>query len=338
MTRRQIPSFAKIFPLGWAVAASLAMPAAQAYELKDPQWEQWMIQGRKDELAKAVTQRLAQAPLDGDAWFARSMLVLQKGDQDGWDEFIDAIQGCVGAKPAVPLCHLAIGQVYGAKATQGTFAAMRVGGKLREHLKTASESAPALFDAQQFMLQFYLMAPGVMGGGEEKVEQHLQWVKARQPDMVPLLQAVIRLQKKRLNEAQAELKAFNGKAHPEWAEAHRDLLVQLANRSAGSQQWGLLQFCADQLKGAHPEWAYGPYIQGRLKAEQSKSWDEALQSYEQARSLKGAARIPLDFRVAQALVAKGQKEPAKALLAKVLQSSLASKSVKDEARTLMGTL
>jgi hypothetical protein len=100
----------------------------------------------------------------------------------------------------------------------------------------------------------------------------------------------------------------------------------------------LLQFCADQLKGAHPEWAYGPYIQGRLKAEQSKSWDEALQSYEQARSLKGAARIPLDFRVAQALVAKGQKEPAKALLAKVLQSSLASKSVKDEARTLMGTL
>ena len=279
----------------------------------------------------AVTQRLAQAPLDGDAWFARSMLVLQKGDQDGWDEFIDAIQGCVGAVggAAVPSGHRAGVRRQATRALSPPCA----WGKLREHLKTASESA--LQRLRRPAVHVAVLPDGSGCDGRRRREG-----RAASPVVRPGSPTWCRCC--RGGHSSSEEAPERGSAEPErpsmarriprWAEAHRDPLVQLANRSAGLAAMGVVAVLRRPAQGRSSRVGLRALHPGRLKAEQSKSWDEALQSHEQARRPRRCAHSPGLPRPRPCGGQRPERASQGAAGQVLLQSSLASKSVKGTRR------
>lgn len=66
--------------------------------------------------------------------------------------------------------------------------------------------------------------------------------------------------------------------------------------------------------------------------------DEAIKAFERARTLEGAERLPIDHRLGQALIAKGDKAGAKAALERFVQNKRANPRNIEDARKLLAGL
>ncbi len=67
--------------------------------------------------------------------------------------------------------HLTLAYGYGIKAQQGGFQAMFYAGKFKGECELAIKYDPGNVDAHFAVLQYYVMAPGFVGGGADKAEE-----------------------------------------------------------------------------------------------------------------------------------------------------------------------
>jgi tetratricopeptide (TPR) repeat protein len=151
-------------------ALLLAIPAA--LESQCPPSTQKLIGDRKfDEAAAEARAALKQNGSDEAALhcMGRVFLVQDKsGEAVGWFE------QAVKANDKVALHHLWLGNALGTEAPKAN--------KLRQpflarRVKTEFEQAvaldPTMIDARRGLVQFYTMAPGVMGGSREKANEQV---------------------------------------------------------------------------------------------------------------------------------------------------------------------
>jgi Tfp pilus assembly protein PilF len=105
--------------------------------------------------------------------------------------------------------HLWLGRVYGEKADRANFLAAAVlAGKVREEFERAVELDPKDVDARLDLAEFYLAAPAVVGGGEQKAREQAQYIATLNPAREHWVYARIAEQKKDAVTAEREYRQY----------------------------------------------------------------------------------------------------------------------------------
>jgi tetratricopeptide (TPR) repeat protein len=128
--------------------------------------EDMLAAGRVDNAIAALDARLKTAPGDAESYnlLCRSYFVL-----GNWDRAISACEKAVGLDAGNSRDHLWLGRAYGEKAAQAHFfTAITLAQKVRSEFETAVQLSPSNVDARSDLAEFYLEAPGIVGGGQEK--------------------------------------------------------------------------------------------------------------------------------------------------------------------------
>jgi len=151
------------------VLATLALPASAQLQ----QGATLFAQGRYDEAGKLLS------PLKNEpaALEILGRIAIAQGDEE---RAVDLFEKAVALRPNVATYHYRLGQALGAKAMKASmFKKMSVAGQMKDELEKAVALDPNHLNARAGLIDFYAMAPAMMGGGEEKAMQQAAEVKKR---------------------------------------------------------------------------------------------------------------------------------------------------------------
>ncbi|MCF8206960.1 MAG: tetratricopeptide repeat protein [Methylotenera sp.] len=326
MTRRLLP-----------LALALLAGSAGADLLKDPQWQAWLDAGKSADLARAAQVRAKAQPDDDQAAVAIALAAVDDNDAGRLEAAVPALQACVDKRPQAA-CSYALGRVYGQQAmTASVFKMPGLASKTKEQFVRAVELDPGLYEARVGLTQFYLMAPGFAGGSVAKAKELATEVQARQPEQARLLRALLAMNEKDWTTAERELAAVKPGDDRTVARELRGSWVRLGFEFMEQKNLPKARGIFEALQRDHPTHAAGPYGLGRVLLEQGQP-DDAVKALERARMLDGADRLPIDHRLGQALIAKGDKAGARAALERFVQNKRANPRNLDDARKLLAGL
>jgi tetratricopeptide (TPR) repeat protein len=120
-----------------------------------------------------------------------------------WDRGISACEKAVSLRPENSAYHLWLGRVYGEKADKSGFlTAAGLAGKVRTQFERAVALNPDNAAARSDLAEFYLEAPGVVGGGRDKAEAQARSLAKLDPAKADWL--VGRIAEKKHDTAEAE--------------------------------------------------------------------------------------------------------------------------------------
>ncbi len=326
MTRRLLP-----------LALALLAGSAGADLLKDPQWQAWLDAGKSADLARAAQVRAKAQPDDDQAAVAIALAAVDDNDAGRLEAAVPALQACVDKRPQAA-CSYALGRVYGQQAmTASVFKMPGLASKTKEQFVRAVELDPGLYEARVGLTQFYLMAPGFAGGSVAKAKELATEVQARQPEQARLLRALLAMNDKDWTTAERELSAVKPGDDRTVARELRGSWSRLGFEFMEQKNLPKARGIFEALQRDHPTHAAGPYGLGRVLLEQGQP-DDAVKALERARMLDGADRLPIDHRLGQALIAKGDKAGARAALERFVQNKRANPRNLDDARKLLAGL
>ena len=135
--------------------------------------------GRIDEAIAELTSRLSSAPADAESSNLLCRAYYALGD---WDRAESFCRKAVSIRPDNSRFHLWLGRVYGEKADRANFlAAAGLAGKVRGEFERAVQLDPKDLDARLDLAEFYLAAPGIVGGGEQKAREQAQAIATLNP-------------------------------------------------------------------------------------------------------------------------------------------------------------
>ncbi|MBV8894375.1 MAG: tetratricopeptide repeat protein [Acidobacteria bacterium] len=148
--------FASLLVLG------LVLPATRATASPS----EMLAAGRVDEVIASLQAQLAKTPADAASYNYLCRAYYSVRD---WDRAIPACEKAVSLAGGNSDYHLWLGRAYGEKAENSTpLSAMSLARKVRKQLEKAVEFDPSNIEARIDLAEFYLQAPGFLGGGEDK--------------------------------------------------------------------------------------------------------------------------------------------------------------------------
>lgn len=177
-------------------------------------------QGRADDALNLLDAALEQNPGDGEALNLRCRVFYS---EELWDDAIKDCEHSVQAVPGNSDYHMWLGRAYGEKADRVSFVrAYKMAKLIRAEFETAASLDPKSGEALSDLGQYYLEAPGFLGGGHNKAEGVAAQLDAFAPDRAHDLRARIAERKKDYPDAEREFQARIA-ASPRPAEAWMDL-------------------------------------------------------------------------------------------------------------------
>ena len=130
---------------------------------------QWLFEHGHFGEARAVAERqLAANPRDATAlaWLARAQTLA--GDLKG---AAATAERAIAADPRYAGGHMALAEALGAEAVRaGVLRRLPLARRIRKALETAVAVEPTNVDALNGLVQYYLQAPGIVGGGDDKAD------------------------------------------------------------------------------------------------------------------------------------------------------------------------
>jgi tetratricopeptide (TPR) repeat protein len=174
-----------------------------------------LASGHVDEVIQTLQGRVAHSSGDGEAYnlLCRAYFML-----DEWDRGISDCERAVKLEPGNSSYHLWLGRVYGEKADRTSFfSAAGMAKKVRMEFERAVELSPASWEARTDLAEFYLEAPGVVGGGKDKARAQAQALTSLNPAIAHWVTG--RIAEKNKDDATAEheyraaIDASHGGAH-----------------------------------------------------------------------------------------------------------------------------
>lgn len=131
---------------------------------------------------KAVVTLTNALQKEGDSPRLRYLLGRAYYEQRNFDDAIKQFEQAVKGDARNSMVHLWLGRAYGRKAERSSwFTALRLAGKLRREFETAIQLDPQNLEARRDILEFYLEAPGIVGGGHEKARAEAEEMAKRDP-------------------------------------------------------------------------------------------------------------------------------------------------------------
>lgn len=318
----------RLLPLALLLIA--VSPWASAQMLKDPALEALYQADRFDELQRAAAARVAAQPDDAQAVLGVALAALSHNDVPARQVAIQRAEACIEKQPRAAPCQYALGTVLGIQAmSEGMFKAARSAGTIRDALQAAHEIEPGWFPARSALSEFYLLAPGMMGGSSTKAAELARG--APRPEQVRLLQARAAAHEKKYEQALALFMALPAELEATVAEDARAWATQCVLMMAGTGQAAKAQALAEKMAREHARYAQPTYALARVRGE-GGAHEEALKLYEQAATLKGADELPTGYRIGVELQELGRKAEAKAAFTRYLAGGKGPKGAKDDAK------
>jgi len=310
----------------------LALPSASASE-----YSALMKAKKFPEAERAASAKLAQEPANAEAMAARTEAILAGGNEARIGEAVKQAEQCVAAHAGNALCHVALGKALGSKAMNGgMMSAMGYAGTIRDSFKKAVELDPRNMDARFSLLQFYTMAPGIMGGGTSKAESLASQTAAVNPEAGKLMQGSLELADGKLAKAEATALAARPGADEELQDQQEGLLINIGIKQLNDKKYAEAErILRDTLK-RFPDSEGAPYWIARVQQEQGKH-REAVAGFEAL--LVKVPKPHVHYRMAQSLQALGDKPKAMAAYEKALAfKSGMSKKMRSDAEDQLKTL
>jgi tetratricopeptide (TPR) repeat protein len=309
---------------------------ASAQTLKDPALETLYVAEKTDELQKAATQRLAAQADDEQAVLALVLAALQRDDPAARVSALSRAQTCAQKLPRSAPCQYAHGVLLGVQAmNEGMLKAARSASTVREALSAAHEIEPAWFAARSALMEYHLLAPGVMGGSTARAAELAR--SAPRPEQAQALQGRIALQDKRYEAALAAFASLPAVTEQALAADVRGWSEQAALGLLNSGQATKAQPVFERLMRERPTDAAGAYGLARVRGELG-DWAEALRLYELSLGLKGAGDRPIAYRIGIAQQQLGRADAAKLSFNNYLSAGKGSKTTMDDTRKRLSQL
>jgi tetratricopeptide (TPR) repeat protein len=210
-----------------AVLAGLAaVPAAAA-----PTYASLLRAHRFADVERLADAALAHDPLDADALTAKADAIMALDHAGRAEEALSLAEQCVAAHPQHSGCYLAHGNALGTKAQRaGPISAMGLATRIRDDFLKAVELDPHNTDARFALLDYYIQAPALVGGGKARARALAAQTEAIDPAVARLMQGQLALADKDYAQAQAILLAVQTGSDEMAADRQRELLVALAQR------------------------------------------------------------------------------------------------------------
>lgn len=178
--------------------------------------------GRVDEAIATLQKRIDQSPTDAESYnlLCRAYFMLED-----WDRGVAACERARNLDPQKSLYHLWLGRAYGEKADRAGFlSAAGLAKKVRTAFERAVELDPASWEARTDLAEFYLEAPGIVGGGKDKARAQADAIAALNPAMAHWVVARIAEKNKDTASAEREYRAEIAATHS-GARAWLDLAI-----------------------------------------------------------------------------------------------------------------
>ena len=135
--------------------------------------------GRVDEALRALQGQIGASPSDAMAHNLRCRAYFSLGQ---WDRGIADCEKAVELDPNNSQFHLWLGRIYGEKADKSSFiTAAGLAGKVLDEFETAVRLDPNNVYARTDLAEFYLEAPGFVGGGRDKAQAQAESLLKLEP-------------------------------------------------------------------------------------------------------------------------------------------------------------
>ena len=332
-----MPSFfaplrTRLLPLLLATAAGMA----HAQPFQDPAFNALYAADKLDELGQLARQRLAQQADDDQAVLAAALAAVTGGDAKQREATIRQAEACLQAKPNAAPCHYALGAVLGVHSmSQGMLKIVANVGRVKHALEKAVDLAPQWYIGRGALVEFYAQAPSVVGGSMAKAREVAR--AAAVPDQTRVLEAGLAIKEDHFDQALdllAQVKpgkdaALDGDLRQWWLAAGIGLL--------GDGKHDAARAAFERLARQQPEYAAGPYGLGRLAFETGAP-AESIKLYEQCARLKGADRLPLDYRIGLAQEALGRTDAARASYSRFVAGGRGARRSLEDAKKRLAQL
>jgi tetratricopeptide (TPR) repeat protein len=136
--------------------------------------------GRVDQAVQVLERQIQAAPTAESYNF----LCRAHFELGAWDAGIPACEKAAELAPANGLYHLWLGRIYGEKADHiSFFRAAGLAKKVHVEFERAVEFAPNSWEARTDLAEFYLEAPGIVGGSEDKARVQAEQIAQLNPAM-----------------------------------------------------------------------------------------------------------------------------------------------------------
>jgi len=189
-----------------AFLAILPLPLAAS---SDPP-QTLLAAGRVDQALQTLEQQILTAPTAE----AFNLLCRAHFELDAWDAGIPACEKAVSLAPNNGLYHLWLGRIYGERADRVTFLkAAGLAKKVRTEFEQAVALDPNSWEARTDLAEFYLEAPFIVGGGEDKARAQADLLLPLNPGMAHWVRARIAQRNKDAATAEQEYRAAIDASH-----------------------------------------------------------------------------------------------------------------------------
>ena len=119
----------------------------------------------------------------------------------------EALEKAVALEPGNSGFHLWLGRAYGRRAeTSNMLAAPGLANKARQFFEKATQLNPANLEAQSDLFEYYLQAPGLLGGGVDKASATARQIARINPAEGQCAQARLAEKRKDFSSAEAHLR------------------------------------------------------------------------------------------------------------------------------------
>jgi tetratricopeptide (TPR) repeat protein len=194
-----------------ALFLALSLPARAAADSPTD----LLAAGRVDDAIQTLKQQISLSPPDAEAnnLLCRAYFMLEE-----WDHGISACERAVNLAPQNSLYHLWLGRTYGERADHAGFmSAAGLAKKVRTEFERAVDLDPKSWQARTDLAEFYLEAPGIVGGGKDKARGQAGVLASLNPAMAHYINGRIAEKNKDTATAEREyrsaIEASHGGAH-----------------------------------------------------------------------------------------------------------------------------
>jgi len=187
----------KVFVLAALVLPAIAAAADSPLDL--------LAAGRVDDAISTLNGKLGSSPNDAASHnlLCRAYFAVGK-----WDSAISECEKATSIEPNNGEYHLWLGRAYGEKADASNFlTAAGLAKKVRTEFERAVALDPNNVSARTDLAEFYLEAPGIVGGGQDKARAQAAQVAKLNPAKAHWIQGRLAEKNKDLTAAEQEYKA-----------------------------------------------------------------------------------------------------------------------------------
>lgn len=164
-----------------------------------------LAEGRVDDAIHSLQTTLTAAPNDAESYNLMCRAYFSLGN---WDRGIPYCERSVKLAPDNSRYHLWLGRIYGEKADRASwFTAASLAGKVRDQFESAVKLNSDNVDARTDLAEFYLEAPGIVGGGRDKAEAQANALEKLDPAKAHWVRGRIAEKNKELANAEKEYRA-----------------------------------------------------------------------------------------------------------------------------------